>query len=239
MALLAGATQPLEPEHLALAYLIAKERVIHAGFADEIDWQQQVSLEAIDEHTFLRESAWVILCTGFRESILRRRFSAISHAFLGWRSADLIVSHRQKCRRSAMEVFRNERKIDAILAGAERVALLGFDRVREKIESHGVEFLQEFPFIGPVTACHLAKNIGVSIVKPDRHLVRVALKAGYDSPAQMCQAISEVVGDPLAVIDIVIWRTATLTEASFPEENISTRQDESAYSSLFCQTNLQ
>jgi hypothetical protein len=56
---------------LAVLYLTAKERVIEAGFADEIDWQEEVSLEDLDESTFLRESAWVVLSSGFRETVLR------------------------------------------------------------------------------------------------------------------------------------------------------------------------
>jgi hypothetical protein len=56
---------------LAVLYLTAKERVIEAGFADEIDWQEKVSLEDLDESTFLRESAWVVLSSGFRETVLR------------------------------------------------------------------------------------------------------------------------------------------------------------------------
>ena len=56
---------------LAVLYLTAKERVIEAGFANEIDWQEEVSLEDLDESTFLRESAWVVLSSGFRETVLR------------------------------------------------------------------------------------------------------------------------------------------------------------------------
>ena len=74
----------LDPALLASVYLNAKERVIQAGFADEIDWQEEVSLEDVDEHTFLRECAWVVLSAGFREGILRRRFQDISKAFLEW-----------------------------------------------------------------------------------------------------------------------------------------------------------
>jgi thermostable 8-oxoguanine DNA glycosylase len=64
--------------------------------------------------------------------------------------------------------------------------------------------------MGPTTACHLAKNLGVVLVKPDRHLTRIAVKTGYKSAERMCRTIAEVVGDSLSVIDIVIWRYATI-----------------------------
>ena len=203
--------RPLEPEQLASLYLTAKERVIEAGFADEIDWQADVSFDDFDEPTFLREAAWVVLSAGFREAVLRRRFGEVSRAFLHWASAHLIVAQCETCRADALGVFGNQRKIDAIVGIVERVADEGIDTIRQQIGSRGTEFLEELPFIGPVTACHLAKNLGVVMVKPDRHLSRMAVGTGYESPDRMCRAISELVGDSLSVIDIVIWRYATIT----------------------------
>jgi hypothetical protein len=195
---------------VATYYLTAKERVIGAGFADEIDWQEEVSLDAMDESTFLREAAWVVLSAGFKESILRRCFGTVSRAFLEWESGQSIMAQREQCRTHALEAFGNERKIDAIVSISERVARIGICEVRRQISDYGTEFLRELPFIGPITACHLAKNLGMPIVKPDRHLVRVAARMGFDSPQEMCHVISDLVGDPVSVIDIVIWRDSTL-----------------------------
>jgi hypothetical protein len=191
-------------------YLTAKERVIEAGFADEIDWQEGVSLDDLDEPTFLRESAWVVLSAGFRETVLRHRFGQISRAFLYWDSADLIIAQRETCRTNALVAFGNQRKINAVLEIVERVAGTGIDTIRRQIISRSTEFLEELPFIGPVTACHLAKNLGMPMVKSDRHLRRLATKTGYESAGRMCRVISELVGDSLSVIDVVLWRCATI-----------------------------
>lgn len=211
--------KPLEPKQLAWLYMKVKERVIAAGFADEIDWQEEVKFDDLDEPTFLRESAWVVLSSGFREAVVRRRFSEISKAFFHWSSAELIMSKRKACRSNAVAAFRNQRKIDAILAIVERVAAEGIDTIRKEIGSRGIEFIRELPFMGPTTACHLAKNLGVMLVKPDRHLTRIAAKTGYESPDFMCRTIAEVVGDPLSVIDIVIWRYATIVGSFEIESN--------------------
>lgn len=206
--------RPVDPEELASLYITAKERVIEAGFADEIDWQEEVTLDHLDEPTFLRESAWVVLSAGFRETVLRRRFGKVSEAFLDWSSADLIMSKRETCRSDALLAFGNQRKIDAILVIVGRVAVEGIETIRKEITRRGTEFIRELPFMGPITARHLAKNLGVVMVKPDRHLTRLAAKTGYDSAEQMCRTIAEVVGDSLSVIDIVFWRYATLANSS-------------------------
>ena len=142
MPLFESCNTSLDSIQLASLYLSAKERVIEAGFADEIDWQEEVSLDELDESTFLRESAWVVLSAGFRETVLRRRFTQISEAFLCWSSARSIVAQREACRSNALAAFGNERKIDAVVAIVERVAGEGIEVIRRKIANQGAQFLQ-------------------------------------------------------------------------------------------------
>ena len=196
--------------NLAVAYLTAKELVIQSGFAHEIDWQYRIKLEAISESTFLREAAWVILSAGMREQVIRKKFPAISKAFKNWGKASYIVAHRDECHRQAMSVFGNERKINSIIEVAEEISEDGFPMVVSLLEQKGIKYLQSLPFMGPATSFHLAKNIGLSVVKPDRHLCRVAEKAGYCCPEALCEEIEKMVGDKLPVIDLVIWRYANL-----------------------------
>ncbi|MFC1587480.1 hypothetical protein ACFL54_04135 [Planctomycetota bacterium] len=202
----------LDQKQLALFYLTAKEKVIEAGYASEIDWQEDVSLDSLDESTFLREAAWVILSSGFRESILRRCFQRISIAFLNWSSAEEIIARQESCRSQALKCFNNIKKINAIVKIANRVSEEGIDNIRDEIRNRGIDYIQEYPFMGPVTSRHLAKNIGVLIAKPDRHLGKIAACYGYDSVDEMCCLISEIVGDTIPVIDVVIWRYATITK---------------------------
>jgi hypothetical protein len=190
-------------------YLDMKERVIASGFAREIDWQNTRSLERLTEDELLAEGAWVILCSGMRETVVKQRYGAISQAFLHWVSADAIATRRIKCEEQAFRVFKHRGKIGAIGSFCEKVSRYGFDQVLQRIERSGVTFLQSFDFIGPVTGLHLAKNIGLDVVKPDRHLVRMA-NAFHSSPEGMCKAIAEVTGDRLSAIDLVLWRYATL-----------------------------
>lgn len=197
---------------LAYAYLTAKEAVIDSGYAWEIEWQQHLNLDNASATDFLRESAWVILSGGMREAVVRKCFPGISAAFLDWNDTSEIVASRSKCIAEALRVFNHQKKIDAIADIAFQVHQSGIKAIKAKIKTEGTDYLQTFPYIGPVTSFHLAKNLGLDVVKPDRHLLRVAAKAGYSCPTEMCQVLASVVGDKLSVIDIVIWRFATLNQ---------------------------
>lgn len=197
---------------VAAAYLAAKDFVISRGFESEIHWQEQRRIELVGEVEFLREVAWVILNSGFRESIVRSIFPKLSRAFHDWKSAAAIVGDNRVCRRKALMIFGSGRKIDAILDVANIVHTSGFGEVKRQLLRNPVEFIRTLPFMGDVTSLHLAKNLGVAVVKPDRHLVRVAQTAGFESPDGLCRAIWQIVGDHLSVIDLVIWRYATLRQ---------------------------
>lgn len=195
---------------LVSAYLDAKEAVLAAGYASEVDWQDDLSFESIEESDFLREAAWVILASGMRETIVRRKFAEFTLAFLRWESAELIVRNKDACRSRALRCFGHHRKVDGILSLAEHVAAVGYESVRGSITTLGLSYLERFAFIGPVTRYHLAKNIGLDVVKPDRHLVRISHAAGFSSADAMCRQIADSIGEKVAVVDIVLWRFATL-----------------------------
>jgi hypothetical protein len=126
-----------------------------------------------------------------------------------------------------LRTFHHRPKIRAIGSLCEKVAESGFAWVLEGIETEGVSFLRTFDFIGPVTGFHLAKNVGLDIVKPDRHLTRMAEAAGFSCPEALCATIAEVIGDRLSVIDLVLWRYATL-DARYSEIFRSCRESASS-----------
>jgi len=204
------------------AYLAAKDIVVRQGFGAEIDWQARIRFSDVDERFFLQESAWVVLSSGMREHVVRRKFPGVSKAFLDWRSAKDIVGCSRQCRSQALAVFNHAKKVDAILKIATHVNSVGFSEVKARIKGDGVHFLKRFPFIGPATCFHLAKNIGLDVVKPDRHLLRIAEATGYASPEEMCTVLAGEVGDRVSVVDLVIWRYATLdgTYGLFVREDI-------------------
>ena len=196
--------------HLVESYLSAKNAIIEKGYAEEIDWQDSLSFDEISCADFMKEAAWVVLSSGMRESVIRKIFPHISEVFLHWECPYRITSQADSCKAEALKVFGHEGKISAILEIIRRICIDGFTRTRKLIQNGGIDFLMTMPFLGPATARHLAKNLGIEIAKPDRHLIRAAAASGHESPATLCETISGVVGDRISVVDIVIWRFATL-----------------------------
>lgn len=195
---------------LADIFLRAKAVVIEEGFGAEIDWQNQIKLSQITEKDFLREAGWVILSSGMRETVVRQKFPHISAAFFDWETAEKIVRNKKKCTTQALKHFGHSGKIKAIVHVATHVFENDFESVRQGIEMTGVEYLTQLPYMGPATSYHFAKNIGLPVAKPDRHLTRIAEVAGYSSAQLMCADIAEITGERIPVIDLVFWRFATL-----------------------------
>jgi len=203
------------PNSLLVRYLRAKQAVIEAGYSLEIEWQANIAFEEVTERDFLREAAWVVLSSGMREAVVRKKFPLISNAFLEWESAGEITAQSDQCRRDALTCFAHAGKINAIISIAAHVDKHGFSSVHEAIGAKGIPYIMRFPYMGPATSFHFAKNIGLPVVKPDRHLVRMAQSLNYSSPEALCSEISDLIGDKISVVDIVLWRYATLYGASF------------------------
>src|SRR5260221_9182429 len=187
-------------------YARATDYVAAAGLDREVSWQRNSELASVSESTLLREAAWVVLCSGFRESIVRRVFDNVSLCFCDWDSATAIVESYQACHLAARASFRNTAKLSAIVEIARRIEAVGFDALKRSIVVDPITTLRQFPYIGPVTVWHLAKNLGLDAAKPDRHLVRISKRFGFGGPDQFCAAIADASGEAVKVIDLVVWR---------------------------------
>ncbi len=193
-------------------YEHAESHVLSAGYGWELDWQRRRLSEGFTEQDLLREAAWVVLCSGFRESYVRSVFDYISLCFCDWESAKEISLNKLVCIESAKPQFRNQRKLNAIVAIADKIYNIGFDRISTELYSDPIENLQMFPFIGPVTSWHLAKNLGFNVAKNDRHLARLAIANGYSDAHSLCGAISSATGELTGIIDVVLWRYAVISQ---------------------------
>ncbi|MFZ5621442.1 MAG: hypothetical protein ACOY5W_10500 [Pseudomonadota bacterium] len=195
---------------LISAYGVARREVIQAGYAEEIIWQELRTPNQVSEQEFLEQYAWVVLSSGMKEAVIRRRFGAIKRAFMEFSSAHSIVRNVNRCRKSALSVFAHERKIEAICDTARWLSTIGIWSVVAGLKNEGPKYLAQLPYMGPATSFHLAKNLGLDVVKPDRHLVRIAETAGYCSVDELCKYISTHVSEKISVVDTVLWRFATL-----------------------------
>jgi hypothetical protein len=199
-------------DELRHLYLLAKCDVTAAGYGDEIRWQKYLPHQDLSEQDILAEAAWVILNGGMRERVVRGLFPRITEAFCGWSSAALICSRRKSCVAQASKVFNHGGKLNAIVTFAHLVADLGHKKVLRNVHREGPDYLQKFPYLGPATSFHLAKNLGYDAAKPDRHLLRIAAVLKYSSPSALCTDIAAATGDSIAVVDLVLWRFATIKQ---------------------------
>ena len=187
-------------------YLQAKDWIDRSPFVRELEWQNTVRLTNLTETEFLIQYAWVVLNSGFREAVVRRHFSYISLCFCDWESASAVVKNSEVCIACASSVFRHTRKLKALVEVASAIELEGFKSFYERIKVDAISELEKLPYIGAVTKFHLAKNLGLDVAKPDRHLLRVASRFGYKDVQQMCREIFDFCGDKIAVADLVLWR---------------------------------
>lgn len=189
-----------------LFFEIAQDWVKNSPYADEPIWQSDVLETDFTESDFLREYAWVVLNSGFRESVVRSKFEYISLCFCDWESADEIIASQDQCVASALSSFANRRKLLAITSVARIIQVSGWDNLHKELNSDPLPAIEALPFMGKVTSRHLAKNIGIDCSKPDRHLARAATKFGYDTADLMCRDIGNRFSLNLAVVDIILWR---------------------------------
>lgn len=200
----------LSTEALVRRYLWAKRHVIESGYGAEAVWQAERRPLQVTTSVFLREATWVILSAGMSERVVRRRFESIRRVL--WDFDVSAVVQDRSVRERALAVFAHERKIDAIMEVAAVANSLGDEGLRRVLTKGAEEFLGRLPYMGPATTRHLAKNLGWPVAKPDRHLVRLAARAGRPDPDTLCGEISVWLGDPVHVVDVVLWRWCVLHE---------------------------
>ena len=187
-------------------YREASEYVARAGLSAEVAWQREAVFDEFTESDLLRESAWVILCSGFREATVRQMFGNLSLCFCDWESAEAIGNKREACKNSALRIFRHTSKLDSIVAVADRINATGFASWKKMIILDPLSELQTLPYIGAITVLHLAKNLGLNVAKPDRHLARVSRYLGFANASDLCAVVGERFDQETKVVDLVLWR---------------------------------
>lgn len=170
-------------------YQHLRRDLVRLGYEPDIEWAENV-MEVSSPLAFWREYAWVVLNSGMKNQVAERIWARVGpYVESGGRAAD-VFGHKGKA--AAIDlVFANQvQAFRAYLAAPDKIA-----------------YLQTLPWIGPVTCLHLAKNFGIDVAKPDRHLVRIA---GEEGVATLCRRLASDSGDRVATVDYVIWRAANL-----------------------------
>ena len=197
---------------IILYYFGAKSYVYERGYYFETYHYENIIPEKLSKHEFYREYAWVVLSSGMSEKVVLSVFDKISALFNHWMNVKFIIINKERIRIEALKLFNNKYKINAILLMAEHLEKTTIEKEIEKIKKYGINYLQDFKFLGPATSYHFAKNIGINVMKPDRHLIRISNFFGFNDPHVFCDDISSVTGEKQAIIDLILWRYATLNK---------------------------
>lgn len=166
-------------------------KVINAGFGEEIIWQESVT-EPDNADEFMWQYIWVVLNSGMKNQVARIIEQRIVEAYNNNEPINTAFRHKGKVKAIEYMIAKHNELFDDYLEADNRL-----------------EFLKSLPYIGDITKYHLAKNLGEDVVKPDRHLVRIAEKYGT-TPEVLCEKLSKETGYRIATIDLIIWRAGNL-----------------------------
>ncbi len=189
---------------------LQKKYIIKRGYFSEIEWQQNRDYSNIQFRDLINEAIWVILSAGLSYGVVSKKFLSISRILDQFEDLSSLIKKRENTRRSILNIFNNVKKVDAIFRFIDFLNDTGVDRFKKDLIIYGESYLLELPYFGPATIRHFLKNIGISISKPDRHLLRISNLCGFKSAESLCSYIEKRTEEKKSVIDIVIWRYATI-----------------------------
>lgn len=173
-------------------YYNARKYVMENGYKQEVEWcEHRKEFEYCDAETFYFEYVYVVLNAGMKEQIARKIYDRF-------------------CNNLDFTTIGHQGKRMAIQEGSIKYKQWFLEIKNLRTTTYQIEYLKTLPWIGDITKYHLARNIGIDCVKPDRHLVRLANKFNFDTPHQMCRNIHDVTNERLGVIDVILWRYCNL-----------------------------
>ncbi len=164
-------------------FIELRQRVIDAGFGDEIIWQEELK-PCETFYNFLQEYVWVVLSSGISNTAAR----TMERKYWG----EKVINHPGKCK-AITEVTFNIGKY-----------WRSYQEAEDKLG-----FIATMPYMGPALRFHFAKNLGIDAVKPDRHLIRIAGEEAK-TPFELCNELAKATGYRLSTVDIILWRAANL-----------------------------
>ena len=170
-------------------YPVIKEILISLGYGNEIKWVSEIP-KSFDKIFFYREFAWVVINSGMNNKVATTIFQ---NFWINDSPNFNAIRHPNK-NKALREVYS---RLDYYFKN--------FLESEDKLL-----FLKSLPHIGDITKYHLARNLGLNYAKPDRHLVRISELFGYSSVQEFCENLSTLTLDPIGVIDLVLWRFATI-----------------------------
>lgn len=172
-------------------FRVLRGQVIAAGYFEEIRWQENLKpCDNADE--FFGQYLWVVVSAGLKNQVARKIELRIVDALERGKTAQSAFKHNSKSK--AIDWVSNHRQDywGKYQAASDKIA-----------------FLRGIPWIGDITKYHLAKNLGIDVAKPDRHLERLA--DHYNTTVEaLCAKLATETGLRVSTIDLILWRASNI-----------------------------
>lgn len=166
------------------------------GYAEELNWAMNIECPENPEW-FAWEAVHVIVNSGMKaqvaEGICRRIRPLLKHDLAI--SGSGVFGHKGKCA-AIDQVWADRKDLYA--------RFLALETNQERLA-----FCEAIPWVGPITKWHLAKNWGVDVAKPDRHLVRLA-EQHHTTTDELCWCLGAMDGSLVRMVDTALWRACNL-----------------------------
>jgi len=203
-----------------------EKQIIDSGLGEDKDSFETIKKRllnppVLNAREFAEECIYVILAGGFRQKIAKRKFGEIMSFING--GGEVLEGN-------LLKIFGNVNKIRAIVKIWENKENFRDGFYKLKTDNEKLNYLGKLPHIGEVTKNHLARNLGINIVKYDVWIQRLAialsksdLQEGFplseDVKAlcdKMFAQIAKATGLNVGYIDVVLWKACQTGILSFP-----------------------
>lgn len=161
------------------------------GYGPTIDWTESLAPpDGPDD--FAQQTIYVICNSGMANTVAAVIYDRCMNALRKGASVTGVFRHPGK-----------SLAIDAIWQERER-HYADYMAADDKVSA-----LRALPWIGDITALHLAKNFGADVAKPDVHMERLARAEGT-STEELCARLSATSGYRAATVDTILWRACAI-----------------------------
>ena len=193
-----------------------EKHIIDSGIGEDKDSFETIKKRllkppVLNAREFAEECIYVILAGGFRQKIAKRKFREIM---------DFINGGGEISEKNLLKIFGNANKIRAIIRIWNNRESFRDGFYKLKTDDEKLNYLGKLPHIGEITKNHLARNLGISIVKYDVWIQRLAIALGKADLQEgfplnpkvkilcdkMFAQIEKATGLNKGYIDVVLWK---------------------------------
>ena len=185
---------------------IEREIIISGQNSDKDDFEtikkNLANPPILSAEEFAFEVIYVILTSGFSQKTAKRIFGEIC----------LLIQKRNEVSPDELfQIFRNINKTNAIAKIWNNRQNYREKFYSLKTDDEKLNFLATLPHIGEITKNHIARNLGISVVKFDVWIQRLGIALyGESEPVELFENLQKETNLPIGYLDAVLWKACQI-----------------------------